>query len=339
MKDDSVLLLSGKKKSRRPRPAGRLLALLLIGAVGMLFLAYHHNDQSDIFLVPAKQKVMVVVAHPDDAVIIAGAYCHETVLKGGKVRVVFTTDGAASDDAAIGAIRRNEAYCAWALAGVPRDRIRLLRNDDYSGLQDPQTVSSVIFELADEINSFHPDVLFTSLYENGNYQHDVTNYIVSQAVALSGERPRIYEAPEYNFFVSFLRTPAKFLQAISRLIPFYEYHAWPQFIQDRAIYEFPLSREDRAWKERMLRQYKSQDVEWLLDHFVLRERFHALAIHDYCKPPFDYAGSTAYWINQGKKVPGIEPLLTRMFGRLQPVHPRVDSGTFSLESIASCSGI
>lgn len=319
----------------------RWLTWMGIIVVVLAFSAFIINHRSKTIGLDARgQRVMVVVAHPDDAVIIAGAYCYETVRQKGRVRIVFSTDGEVPNDPRIGKLRRAEALAAWKLAGVLSEDITFLRNDNFYGLQKPEDVAYSIDQLTRIIKIFKPDILITSSYENGNYQHDVTNYAVWIAFRRSGIVTRLLEAPEYNFYISITKTPAKILQAISRLIPFFEYHAPPQFIRDGPIYEFLLSDSLHSVKKQMLTLYHSQNVAWLLDYFNHNERFQDFNGHDYFRPPFVYGRFMSSLIEISGHFPWLRQVQNRIFGSMSPVHPTIDHGTFHLgQIIESASGL
>jgi LmbE family N-acetylglucosaminyl deacetylase len=71
---------------------------------------------------PARD-VLVVAAHPDDCVIMAGEYALHALAQGKRVAVYYLTCGAARDDPARAAARRTEALTAWSMAGVPPEAL------------------------------------------------------------------------------------------------------------------------------------------------------------------------------------------------------------------------
>lgn len=306
------------------------IALAILATFVLFLVTLSAFDQSTVIL-PQGEKVMVIVAHQDDGVIIAGGYCAQNIKMGGDVLIVFTTDGAQGSNPSMETTRQSEAKGAWSVVGVPENNIIFLGYDGLYGLQKKEEVEEAISILIKLIKDFQPDVIFTSLYENGHYQHDVTNYIVGKASELANSDCLVYEGPEYNFYLSPIRTPRKFLHAISRIIPFYEYHAPPEFIEDRPVYEFALDEKLRALKKDMLAKYSSQATSWLQTNFTIRERFQKYKGYDYTRPPFEYGSSLVKTINQMKKVPVCSYFVQKMFGNFRPIHPAQEMYTFSLE--------
>src|SRR5829696_1947952 len=117
----------------------------------------------------APRRVVVVVAHPDDEAIGAGA-----VLRGfPDVTVVHVTDGAPLDDDyalrrgyenrdAYAQARRNEVVAALGVIGLPAERIRSL------GLVDGQAAWHLVdlcHKVADVFDELQPDVVLTHPYE------------------------------------------------------------------------------------------------------------------------------------------------------------------------------
>ena len=54
------------------------------------------------------------------------------------------------------------------------------------------------------INETKPDEIYTTTYEGGHQLHDLTNFAVSLAYKISKPNAPLYEACEYNEFISFL---------------------------------------------------------------------------------------------------------------------------------------
>lgn len=289
-------------------------------------------DQSTPFQ-PRGNKVMLIVAHQDDGIIIAGAFCAENIKVGGEVLVVYTTDGAKGNAPILEAKRKQEAYFAWALAGVPKQNIIILGYDDFYGMQKRIEIKEAILAIKNLIENFKPDIIITSLYENGHYQHDVTNFIVGKSREIADIDCPIYEGPEYNIYFSFRNTPRKFLSAITSLIPFYQYYAPPEFIDNRQKFEFRMTDEHRLLKKKILAEFKTQDVNWLQRQFTIKERFQKYKGYDYSKSPFKYQGSWTEKITTLRKFPVLSYLFKKMFGDLSNIHPNpiYKFSTFSLE--------
>lgn len=124
------------------------------------------------------QRVLVVVAHPDDEIVGAGILMSR--LPG--VAVLHVTDGAPRDvafrpksftgsRAAYAAARRRELKAAMKLAGIGPERLYTL------GIPD-QEASLAMVEIAQEVASYArklgAEVVLTHAYEGGHPDHDAT---------------------------------------------------------------------------------------------------------------------------------------------------------------------
>jgi len=150
--------------------------------------------------------VVVVVAHPDDEAIGAGA-----VLRGvPNVTIVHATDGAPADDeyaqtrgfdsrASYARARRTETIAALGVIGIPETRIRNLGITDGETAWKMVELCHAVRDILDELN---PDVVLTHPYEGGHSDHDSTALAVHLAVGLiqrdRGCAPVILELTSYH---------------------------------------------------------------------------------------------------------------------------------------------
>ena len=134
-------------------------------------------------------RALVIVAHPDDETIGAGALLPK--LK--DVTVAFATDGAPvrpgkgvndPDRLAYKAARRAESDAALDLAGVRPDRRVHL---DYIDQQTPWSLPALVEDVRRLLDEARPDVVLTHPYEGGHPDHDA----VAIAVAAAVERRRV----------------------------------------------------------------------------------------------------------------------------------------------------
>jgi LmbE family N-acetylglucosaminyl deacetylase len=135
--------------------------------------------------------LLVVVAHPDDETLGAGALI-QGLAGSGPVFVLHTTDGAPRDmrDAsaagcatrgAYAEARRREAEAALALAGVQPGRVACL---GYVDQELSLALASAARRLASQVRAVAPDVVLTHAYEGGHPDHDGTAFAVHAALAL-----------------------------------------------------------------------------------------------------------------------------------------------------------
>jgi LmbE family N-acetylglucosaminyl deacetylase len=129
-------------------------------------------------------RVLVLAAHPEDAVIGAGGQ----LARWQPLRVVHVTDGVPRHlrgDSAYADARRAEAEAALAVAGVESDRIERL------GLLDQEVAYELVRlhgMLVDLLSSLRPRVVVTHGYEGGHPDHDAIAFAVHHACRRLGPR-------------------------------------------------------------------------------------------------------------------------------------------------------
>lgn len=224
----------------------------------------------------APRRVLVVVAHPDDEAIGAGA-----VLRGfPDVTIVHVTDGAPLDDAyskrkgyesrdAYAQARRNEVVAALNVIGLPADRIRSL------GLVDGEAAFHLVdlcHRVADIFDELQPDLVLTHPYEGGHSDHDSTAFAVHLAAGLllsQGQKaPVILELTSYHNY--------KGKRRVFSFLPF----------NTSRVRTVHLSAEDRRVKKAMFDQFASQLP--VLEKFPLSvERFRQAPRYLFTVPPHE----------------------------------------------------
>jgi LmbE family N-acetylglucosaminyl deacetylase len=221
-------------------------------------------------------KTVIVVAHPDDEAIGAGARMR--ALPG--VVVAHVTDGAPRH---IEAARRNghgtredylrarreEVVAALGLVGIPPQRIRCLGFVDGEAALRLVEVSYAVAGLLDELR---PEVVLTHPYEGGHTDHDATAFAVHLACGVlrreGAPAPIVLELASYHNRDGH-RVHADFL-------PF-----WP--VPTRRV-ELPT--EAQLLKARMFRYFTTQQK--VLSAFPLNvERFRIAPRYIFTVPPHD----------------------------------------------------
>ena len=263
------------------------------------------------------EDILIVAPHQDDCVAIAGGYAIQTKEMGGRVRVLYVTDGEAHDKA----VRKREALNAWAVIGLRESELHFLRHETLNGLTTKDEIESCIEEIFDFIKKDPPDTIFIPLYEGGHFQHDTVNYMVSQAVKRCNFKGRVFESPEYNFYLSLKTTPEKILSGFMRFIPLVRYDYPPEPILDDATLHLKMTPLQQKIKIEMLSKFATQHPEMLKVRFGFEDRYQILHAYDYNLPPFDYRRSIARIQNTMKTWPCIGGMVSKMFKWTKTIHP------------------
>jgi N-acetylglucosamine malate deacetylase 2 len=214
------------------------------------------------------KRVVIVVAHPDDEVIGAGAllpYLQD-------VWIVHTTDGSPADlvDATrsgfvsreeYAAARRQELACALRLARVPWQRAVCLRFTDKETMYH---LADLFRGLMEVFARLKPDAVLTQPYEGGHPDHDSTAFAVHRCLGRSGA---LFEMTSYHSRDASLETGV--------FLPNGETPALRE-----------LREEDRARKRKMLACFKSQQSV-LRDFPVVPEQFRRAPEYDFTQPPHE----------------------------------------------------
>lgn len=263
------------------------------------------------------ENILVIAPHQDDCVAMAGGYAIQTIKKGGKVKVLYLTDGPENDKVT----RRNEALEAWRMLGLNASDLVFLPYHTLTGFTIPEEIRQCTEDITKWIKTFQPQTIFVPLYEGGHFQHDAANYMVHCAVKRIGFSGEIYEAPLYNFYVSLRTTPEKILSGFLRYVPFVHISYPPEPVQNDSLFELDMSSEEIELKKQMLSCFRTQQPHQLVARFGFPDRYQKFHAYDYTKPPFSYQYSIARIINWLKEVPVIQKLVFQMFKWTRTIHP------------------
>jgi N-acetylglucosamine malate deacetylase 2 len=224
----------------------------------------------------AAPRVVVIVAHPDDEAIGAGA-----VLRGmPNATVVHVTDGAPADEdyarrkgfptrEAYARRRRDEVVKALGIIGLPSERIRGLGFVDGEASWHLVELCHKVMDLFDELR---PHVVLTHPYEGGHSDHDSTAFAVHLAAGLSLREglaaPIILELTSYHNY-----------NGRRRLFDFLPFAG-------TEVKTVKLSQEARDIKRQMFDAFTSQRA--LLDTFPIEvERFRRAPRYLFTVPPHE----------------------------------------------------
>jgi LmbE family N-acetylglucosaminyl deacetylase len=222
---------------------------------------------------------LVVAAHPDDEAIGAGARI-AALAKG--CTVLHLTDGAPVDRrcfperlgglsrAAYARVRREEARCALALAGIDESRATCL------GLRDQEAAFELVAaaeHIADAVCRLRPEVVLTHAYEGGHPDHDATAFAVHAARSLARERGNVrFTIVEMTGYHDRAGTTMR-----GEFLPF-------ETQADEIAIE--LDEDERKLKRAMFAAYASQR-EILGPFRSDTERFRVSPSYDFRAPPHD----------------------------------------------------
>lgn len=248
---------------------------------------------------PVAERVMIVVAHPDDETIGIGAQLNRFA----DALLVHVTDGAPRDGhdarsygfasvADYAAARRRELEAALHAGDAARLRRLDLGIHDKGAWRDLAGLGRC---LAGLLRTEQPTAIFTHAYEGGHPDHDAAAFAVHAACQLVESRPVVIEMPFYHRRDGRLVT-GEFLPA-----PPSSFRRRPEVIpqqtepptggsrlspgrRDNLATEIPLHAEDRERKTRMIDCFATQ--RWLLEQFDLSaERFRSAPSYDFREPP------------------------------------------------------
>ena len=307
-----------------PQTMRRAMAAVGIGyglfTLAVLFLWFLIRIRKRRFIVSVGERVVIVAPHQDDCVALGGGYAIQTLARGGKVWVLFVTDGYRHDKFT----RKKEALDAWAVIGMGPKSIVFLPHDTFLDFQTIESIRQGVKEIAKFLRSVRPQTVIVPLYEGGNFQHDVVNFMASRAVAGTGMDAVVWEAPEYNFYFSWKTTPEKITAGLARLIPFVRRTYPPEPILDDPLFHLDMTPDEIGLKKEMLSKFTTQNPDRLMERFGFEDRFQALHNYDYTKPPFEYRGSLAEKIDNLKSRRWIGPIVSRAVKWTRTIHPDPD---------------
>ena len=235
----------------------------------------------------AAERVMIVVAHPDDETIGLGAQ----LCRFADALLVHLTDGAPRDGndarkygfanvAEYAAVREAELEAALRAADTPRLRRLGLGIPDQEAWRD---LAGLAWRLAGLLRAEQPAAVFTHAYEGGHPDHDAAAFAIHAACRLVESPPVIIEMPFYHRRDGCLVT-GEFLgpPVTPPTVPRTRGRAGRGGGQ--RSYLINITGEALRRKARMIGCFATQ--RWLLEQFDLSaERFRPAPKHDFRVPP------------------------------------------------------
>ena len=225
-------------------------------------------------------KIQIFAPHPDDDLIGCGGI----LLKAkGNIQIVYVTKGILKDKFEEIAERRKKGIIG-ALKQLKVEQI-FLGFYELSFL-DRKVAKKAYDAINEAILKFKPDKIYVPAFEGGNFDHDITNYLVSKAATSD-----VYEYQMYNNYVG-IRKLAEILIRKAMILLGLRGLLWDneRFIpvKNSKSYFLNMNKKALAKKNELIRKYEQisktkadQGRTWPYK----RDLFRTLPKHDYTKKP------------------------------------------------------
>jgi LmbE family N-acetylglucosaminyl deacetylase len=224
------------------------------------------------------EPVLLVVAHPDDETIGAGARL--SCLR--NARILYVTDGAPLDrrwwgDPSVASreeyarVRQEELRGALALAGISDERVDSLGFVDQRASND---LAALALHVEEALRRWRPSLVVTHPYEGGHPDHDACAFAVHTARRMlqseRGEAPGLVEFASYHADGDGGLATGRFLGAATGI----------------AATTFVLSSGERDRKQQMLGRFRTQQST-LAAFRPDVERFRCAPAYDFTRAPHE----------------------------------------------------
>lgn len=237
---------------------------------------------------PARD-VLIVAAHPDDCVIMAGGYALHALAQGRRVSIYYLTCGADSCDPERAATRRAEAIAAWGTAGVPAEALVFgglpEQGPDDSEARTHDELARARQELERQMRALgRGAALFVPAATEEHVDHRLLRRLALEALHATGRRDlAVYECAAYNAYISFVQAPGRALREAFSAVPGVagllrrRAHPWAGFGSGPPPVELPRDRERARRRRDLLRMFASEEGELLVRLFGGTERYRPIA--------------------------------------------------------------
>lgn len=229
---------------------------------------------------------LILAAHPDDCVIIAGEYGIEAIRSGSVVRIVYLTSGDADSGSELAHQRCLEAVDAWQRMGLSRSNLYFLElpNSPVEGplAAAPAQLASARERIATVILSMPEGsaVIFPAVAET-HVDHRVLRTTGLEAVISTDRRDLLLlEAPLYNRYFSIKQCPLKSFIRIGRSLPVvrallrrWVWPMWAGLPNGAPGWRLPRDGDRLEKKREMLRMFHSQNADLLARLFGREDAF------------------------------------------------------------------
>lgn len=202
---------------RRNQIAVSLLSMLvlanIVNILVLLFSAWNRDSVEPLELA-LPQNILVLAAHQDDGVIMAGGLLLQNI--NGDNTLVYLTR---PDVEAIAKKRYHDARSIWRQYSGDKLELVFLDYQAESLVARQREIEVAIDKLIDH---YSPNLVIAPLGEGGQAEHDFLSQVAARVMS---ERPatRLLYAAEYNPYIHALDFPEKLLWFMTRLMPFVSY--------------------------------------------------------------------------------------------------------------------
>jgi len=237
-------------------------------------------------LVDPSRDVFITAAHPDDCVILAGAYALRALADGRRVQVCYFTCGAEPGDAERAAKRTGEAREAWRRAGLEPDALEFFGLPEQAPgeaeARPTAELDRVRTRLEARLGALAPGTaVFVPAAGESHVDHRVLRRLLLEAWRSTGRRDLVvYECAEYNDYLSFVQAPYKAVRAVLESLPLLGHRlrdhgaaAWTGFVAGGPPWQLAPDADRSRRRADLLRVFASEDGELLVHLFGTHERY------------------------------------------------------------------
>jgi LmbE family N-acetylglucosaminyl deacetylase len=256
------------------------LAFLAIVAASSLRRPHVMTDEA--------RDALILAAHPDDCVILAGAYAVFAREAKRRVRVAYLTCGAPAPDVPRAETRRKEALAVWASLGIPTEDVTFLDlaehpvSGESTWKEEETTAAGAAIE---GLLRAMPagGIVFLPAAGELHVDHRGLRRLALEAWSRSGRTDlQVMEGPEYNNYLSLLQSPEKVWYTLALGVPGVSSRVqprrppWTGFAEGGPYWTLPANEERQARRRALLRMFASENGDLLVHLFGTFERYRPL---------------------------------------------------------------
>ena len=283
------------------------VAVIAAVAVVGLVLAALYCSRPGVLEQPFRD-VLILAAHQDDCVIMAGEYAIEAISAGKQVRVVYLTCGDREVGSQRAQTRMNEAIASWRQIGVDESNLEFLGlvNSPLNGpsLLNEKELDAARTRLQQIISALPREsaVIIPAKGESHQDHRTLRTLALQAAENVKRDDLLVLETPEYNGYLSLWRAPRRALVYIGRSLPLLarcvgsEHSASAGFVDGERglVLRLDSSREQR--RRKMLEAFVSEDPVKLIRFFGRPSTYRICQLQDRRELPTGYCKLGDNWL-------------------------------------------